>query len=105
MVARPTTDPTTTPAIVPGEILAVLAAAVEELPEDDEFNPIIEDLTLASDDDGAAQPSLGALGANPSMGCAYACAPEVVATKGAMFVEPFSSYLRAVTVDDTTKSL
>ncbi|KAJ4364985.1 hypothetical protein N0V83_008601 [Neocucurbitaria cava] len=117
IAARPTTEPTTAPAIVPGEALledelaapAVAALAlVDEEPADDEDEDawILEaEPELARDEDedatGAAHPSVGKLFANPSIGCAYACAPELVATHGSTSVFPTLSYLRAVIVLDT----
>jgi len=101
MTASPHTEPSTMPAIALEEMLSGFVVAVDEVTG--------EELTLVvfklAEEVNSAHPSFGALGAKPSMGCAYACATEVVATKGARFVEPLSSYLSTVTVDDTVKSL
>jgi hypothetical protein len=101
MAPNPHTAPITMPAMDPGEMNIASVAASEEL--------LGEGCALVAfelaDEGNTAHPSLGGLEANPSMGCAYACATDVVATKGARFVEPLSSYLRIVTVDDTVRSL
>lgn len=121
IAARPTTEPTTAPAMVPGDALfedELAAPAVAALPlvdeepadgEDEDAWMLETEPKLARDEDedatAAAHPSVGKLFANPSIGCAYACAPELVATHGSTSVFPTLSYFRAVTVFDTVKSL
>jgi hypothetical protein len=102
---RPKIEPITKPAMAPGVTPSAFPAIVEELLGAVEGKRALERFELSEEGDGAAHPSFGTFGANPSIGCAKACATEVVATKGARFVEPLSSYCRTVTVDETVKSL
>jgi len=104
---RPRTEPTTIPAIAPGDTPVEPAAAAEELFVEDAADLVLNSVELVEDEEGEgdAHPSFGAVGANPSIGCAKACASDVVATNGAIIVDPLSSYLRTVAVDDTVKSL
>lgn len=101
-------EPTTAPAIAPEDIL--LESLDESLPvaglgppEEEgtavELEPLIDEVA------SPGHPSVGNVGANPSMGCANAWSVVVVSTHGSTCVRPSSSYLVTVTVCDKTKLL
>lgn len=106
MAANPKTDPTTAPAMTPGDVAFELLGVDPDPPAMAVDSVFDLELELGKDDDaGTGQPTVGKLGANPSIGWANACAMVSVATQGSMFVSPSESYFSAVTVCDKVKSL
>lgn len=110
MIKSPITPPTAAPAIVPLEVLfELVAAAVASLSVvvlENEDAVSAEEILLDLDVDiTALQPREGILSAKPSIGCAYALAPLVLAAQGCKRVEPSVSYATAVCVASTVNGL